>query len=228
MAFEDVRGKDGNVVISKGRTGLVMRPRTTPRNPKTAAQDSVRAALSKAAKTYKGLTSTQVQAWKNYAATITKTNPVTGKSYHPTAINAFVELAAKFLQVAPAGTVPLTPPSTSFVGDSITIGADTDPSTLIITASGANASGVTTEILIQPLANSTRNPDASQYKHLAFHAFVSATPTVNYTVPAGYYAVAYRFVKTSTGQASELVQLDVQTVTFSVAEGGRSKGKKAA
>ncbi len=33
MAFEDLRGKDGNVVISKGRTGLMLRPLSRPRNP---------------------------------------------------------------------------------------------------------------------------------------------------------------------------------------------------
>ena len=123
MAFQDLRGKDGNVVISKSRSGLIARPRIRARNPKSTAQTGVRNNLSKAAATFKNFTTAQAGAWNLYAQSITKHNPISGLTYSPTGINAFVALASKFLQINPAGTIPVAPPTTAFTGDSITITA---------------------------------------------------------------------------------------------------------
>lgn len=229
MAFEDLRGKDGNVVIRKGRNGLVLTPWVTPSNPRTGAQMAVRDYFTRATKAYEGLTSSQATAWKNYAETITKTDPVSGKTYHPTAGNVFVEYAAKFLQLNPNGTIPLTPPSSDFLGDSITLLVESEsPGVLQFTASGANASGVTTELLVQKIANGNRTPNKEGYKHAAWKAFTSGSLTQNVSVPAGYYAAGYRFVKNSTGQATEMIPLPVSMVSFSVTQGVPSNRRKAA
>lgn len=234
VLLQDLRGKAGNTVFQKSRDGIVVRPRVHGSNPRTAAQLAVRAALTKASQLFKGFSSVQFAAWQNYAQTVTKHNPVTGKAYHPTAINAYTELATKFLLVNPSGTPPSAPPSTSFAGDSITVTATAGTGKVTFTGSAANASGVTTELLLQPLASANRKPSGNGYRSKGFFAFASGTLSHDVVVPAGYYAAAYRFVKTSTGQATDLYPLPVAQVTLSLADGkfgeasAKSAGKKAA
>lgn len=219
MAFEDLRGKDGNVVIRGSRTSLVLTPLKTPNNPDSASQRAVRTYFRTAAKTYAALSSSQVTAWKDFANTITRTDPVSGQSYHPLAINVFIELTTKFLQLTPTGSIPLTPPTSSFIGDSITLSV-TNPSTGILrfTASAGNTVGVTTEILLQKLANGNRTPSSGQYRHSAFKFFTSLSLTQDVTVPAGYYASGYRFIKNATGQATPMIPITTQQVTLSISE----------
>ena len=227
MAFEDLRGKDGNVVIRKGRSGLTLTPRRTPSNPKTVAQRSVRANLSKAARTFKSMTVSQAAAWEAAAAGIVRSNPISGDSYQMTGINLFVEYTTKFLQATPGGTIPMAPPTTPFAGDTITLSATSgEPGKLTFTASAANAAGVTTEILIQRLASPHRNPQPGAYRHASFKAFASGSLTEALTLPAGYYATGYRFVNLATGQATEMIALPLSTVTLSVEVGGESSGQK--
>lgn len=101
----------------------------------------------------------------------------------------------------------------------------TSPSAGVITftASASNASGVTTEMLIQKLPGRNRTPNPEGYLSAAFQAFSSPTLTKNVFVPAGHYAVAYRFVKTATGQATNPVVIGIQTVALSLEDGGFSE-----
>ncbi len=150
-----------------------------------------------------------MQTWNAFAATITKTNPITGKTYSPTGFNEFVALTTKFLQVTPAGTIPTTPPSRGFAGDAITILA-TAPSAsgaIRFTASGANSANVKTEFLIQPLKNSNRTPSAKCYRSKGFFGFVSGTLSKDIGLPQGSYAVGYRFVNAATGQETSPLYL---------------------
>ena len=233
MAFQDLRGRDGTVVISKGRTGLKLTAWNAPTNPKSTAQSEVRSYLTRATTTYSGMTQAQGDAWRAYGAAQTRTNPISLETYTLTGINAFVELTTKFLQLSPSGTIPMTPPSVKFNGDSITVAASSGGAgVLTFTASGANAAGVTTELLIQPLKSLQRKPGANAYKHAAFKAFAAGSLTQTVNVPAGYYAAGYRFVKTATGQATDIVALPVTTIALSLADGGSvestSSKKKAA
>lgn len=227
MAFQDLRGKDGTVVIKKNRSGLTLTPHISPKNPQTAAQSFVRGNLSKASKTFRAFTASQAAAWEAYAESITRTNPISGETYHPAPINAFVELAAKFLQVNPAGTIPVTPPTGSFTGDNLTLDVDLDPGQLTITASGPNSAGVTTEILLQRLASIHRTPAAEAYRHKTFKAFTAGSPSVVIPVTAGVWAIAYRYVNTATGQATELQVLTTSVVSLSLAS-STPKGKSKA
>lgn len=215
IAFEQLRGKAGTVVVTKGRTGLVVKPRKSSANPRTTAQQSVRGAFAKAAGAYKGLTTSQAAAWRNYANTLERVNDVSGETYHPTAIDVFVGLATKFLQASPTGTIPVTPPSTPFTGDSITVSASAGVGKITFIASGSNAAGIKTELLLQPLASANRTPNSRGYRTKAIVALSSGTPQ-DVTVPAGYYAAAYRFVKTATGQATVLQPIAVVAVTLSL------------
>lgn len=223
IAFNDLRGKAGTVVVSKGKSSLVVRPRKSGKDPRSAGQEAIRFYLAKAAQAYKALTPTQIQAWKTYALTITKIDPVSGQTYHPSANSLFCGLAAKFLQISPTGTIPVAPPTSEFIGDSITLTA-TSPSagTVTFTSTGANSSGVKTELLLQPLASPNRAPNPKAYRTKSFATFTAMGNTASVTVPAGYYAAAYRFVKTATGQATELIQLSILTVALSLEKGSHN------
>lgn len=135
------------------RTGLYLRPRVTPKNPLTTSQTKVRAYLAKSAQTYKSLTTAQVANWEKHVSGITSINPITGKTYHPTAINEFVALSSKFLQVSPSGAIPADPPTSSFAGDTNSLTATAGTGTITFTATAPNAANVKTELLLQPLAS---------------------------------------------------------------------------
>lgn len=214
VLFNSLRGKAGSVVFANSKDGTVVRPRVSARNPQTPAQQAVRTALSKSAAAYKNLTSAQVAAWTAYANSITKHDPRTSKTYHPSPIAAFTSLASKFLQVAPTGTIPLTPPATAFAGDSITLTAVGASGKVNFTASAANAAGVTTELLLQPLKSQNRKAQPKGYRSKGFQVFATATPPpVAVSVAPGWYVPAYRFVNTATGQDTHIVILPAVQAT---------------
>jgi hypothetical protein len=226
ILLQNLRGKAGNSVFQGSRDGIVVRPRVQGTNPNTPAQQAVRAAFTLASQTYRGYTTEQVGAWELYATTQTKRNKVNGKSYSPTGIAVYIELSTKFLLATPGGTLPSTPPTTPFAGDSITVTATAGVGKVTFTATAANATGVTTELLLQPLKSANRKPQHNGYRSKAYFAFVSGTLTHDVPVPVGYYAAAYRFVKLATGQATPLFPLTTEGVTFAV-EAGSKKSKAA-
>ncbi|MBV6459458.1 MAG: hypothetical protein HONBIEJF_02606 [Fimbriimonadaceae bacterium] len=228
MAFEDLRGKNGTVVISKSRNGLALRPFVIPTNPNTQAQEAIRSYLTKAARTFKALSAAQVQAWRDYALTITLTDPITGEQYHPTAINAFIELATKFLQNNPTGSIPQTPPASPYVGDNVTVTATAGAGKVTFTASAGNSVGTKTELLLQRLPGANRKPSKNGYRSKGFFQFLPGTLSTDVTVPPGSYVAGYRFINTSTGQVTEMIPIPAGAVTFAVVQGGEGSKKKAA
>lgn len=228
-AFADsLSGKSGNTVFRKTKGGTVVSDHVIPDNPNTLAQQGVRNNFRRATTNFSTLSDAQVQAWNTFAGNFTHRTKG-GKLRAKSGINVYAGLVSKMLQVNPSATMPTAPPSSAFTGDSITITAESETTgTVTFTASAANASGITTELLLQPLRNSHRHPQPQGYRTKAFFTFTSGTLTKNVTVPAGYYAAAYRFVKTSTGQETGLFLLPVQQVDFSVEAGNSGKQKKAA
>lgn len=214
----DIRGKMGTDVFGRYRGGPTGRVKKAPRNPKTAAQRAIRGYLSRASKLYESFSAAQNASWEAYGATITRHNPVTGGTYTSSGITAFCELAVKFLQNNPNGVIPLTPPNSEFLGDSITLTAAPGTGKVTFSASGANSPGVVTELLLQKINSPNRKPNPNAYKSMMFKVFPTSPLTQDITVTAGYYVAAYRFVKITTGQATDLTPLNVQAVTFSVEE----------
>lgn len=213
VIVSQIRGKVGGGVFTHARNGATLRTRVKPSNPRTAAQSGVRSDLTDAARAFKALGSSDLTAWKNYAASITKTNAISGSTYHPSAISLFVALAAKFLQLTPGGTIPVTPPAAPFEGDTITVTAAGASGKITFTGSAANASGVTTELLYQKLPSANRVPNPKGYKHGAFKAMASMALTQDVTLSPGEYIPAYKFVENTTGQQSGLVILPQVTVS---------------
>lgn len=211
--IEDIRGKVGNSVFTAGRSGAVLRTRAQVKNPNTAAQSGVRANLSKASATFKGLTSAQVTQWANYAATIVRHNPVNGTAYNPAPNAIFVALASKFLQITPGGTIPVTPPASAFAGDSIAVTAAGASGSVTFTASAGSGTNIKTELLLQRLPSANRTPGAKGYRSKRFVAFAGTGLTSNVPVVPGIYVPAYRFVNTATGQDTGLIMLPPVTVS---------------
>ena len=224
ILLSSLRGKVGNAVFQKAKGGgTTVRIRVKGTNPKTPAQVAVRSNLTRASQAYKNMTTPQIAAWKTYASTLTFTGKKSSRKYAPTAIDAFTELAAKFLQINPSGTIPLTPPSASFAGDTITVTATGGTGLVTFTASGPNGTNIKTELLLQTLKSKNRTPQPKQYRSKAFFAFLPGTLSTTVAVPTGFYAAGYRFVNTLTGQETPMVPLTVLTVALSVEEGGKKK-----
>lgn len=217
-----ISGSAGNVTFVEGKEGTIVRSRTRPKNPSTPAQQAVRAAFTKCTRLWSGFTTAQIQAWEKWASKTTEHDEVTGKGFKSTGFNAFVKLAAKYLQVNPSGTVPTAPPSTPFGGDVVAFTVTAGTGKLTFTADKANAAGVTTELLIQPLVNKNRKPGKA-YKSAGFFTFTSGSLSRDVAVPAGWYAAAYRFVMSATGQDTQVQTLAVHQVTFAVEQGGTQK-----
>lgn len=210
--IQDLRGKIGNTVFTRARNGATVRARVNVSNPRTSAQTAVRANLARASAAYKNMTPAQVQAWRAYASTQTRRDPITGASYTPAANTVFTGLASKFLQNNPAGAIPVTPPASAFGGDALTVIASEVNGTVLFEASGPDTANVKTELLLQPLKSQNRTPTAKGYRTRAFVAFAAGALDHNVPVPNGFYVPAYRFINALTGQDTELVTLPVVEV----------------
>lgn len=223
ILLQSLRGKVGNAVFNKGKGGsTTVRVRVRGTNPKTSAQVGVRTNLSRAAQTFRGFNIAQYNLWKAYAQTLTRVGKKSGKRYTPSAINAFTELTAKYLQINPTGSIPLGPPATPFTGDVITVTATAGTGKITFTASAANAANVRTELLVQPLKSRNRTPTAKGYRTRGFIAFAVGSLSADVTVNPGFYAVAYRFVNVNTGQEVALVPLPLLTVALAAEDGGEA------
>lgn len=222
-------GKMSNLTFSNTKEGTIMRERITPKNPRTAAQIAVRTAFTKATKQWANLTNANLAAWRDYTKTYSNVQETTDKSYNSDAFNAFVKLAAKWYAVNPSGTAPANPPTTTFNGDNITIGAIAGTGLVRFTASGPNASGVTTALLLARTGGRNRTANPGQYRERAYVTFTSGSLTASVNVPPGWYAAGYSFINIATGQESEPVLLgNIGGVTLAVEQGATTKGKKAA
>lgn len=223
-------GKLDTLTFSDTKEGTIMRMRVTPKNPRSASQIATRLAFTKATRQWATLTSGQIAAWEAFAQGYEVTEETTEVVYHSYGFNAFVKLAAKYFAVNPSSTsAPTNPPATSFNGDTAKITADAIAGAVKFTSNAANASKVTTALLLQPLKNKNRKPSATGYRTKVYFTFLAGTLTKDVTVPSGYYAAGYQFVNTDTGQETAPVYITVANpVTFSVVGTDSATKKKAA
>lgn len=207
-------GKLGNAVFAETPSGTEVRTYTIPDNPDTPAQRKVRNDFTKYTAGWSALTSTQKAQWNTYAGNIKRRDKTTGKLVTPQARNIYGGLTTKFYQINATGTAPTTPPTSTFAGDSITLVAGMVSGKFTFTASAANASGVKTELLLQKLASDDRTPTKDGYRTNQYVAFATGSLSVLLSdLAPGFYAPAYRFVKTATGQEVGLIELPVVQVS---------------
>lgn len=198
-----------------------MRDRSVPTGVPSTAQVAVRNNMRKDGAAWQALSVAQQQAWSAAAAKTLRKGKKSGRNYVPSGYQLFTALTTKWYQINGTGTPPVAPPTGNFNGDSISItcGSGT-PGQLSFIASAANATGVRTELLVQALKGKNRKAMPKAYVSKGFTTYAAGSLTSNVTVPAGYWAVGYRFVETATGRETAIVPLPVTTVALSVEDGG--------
>lgn len=211
--YQDIRGAVGKEVIFLSNYGLVTRRKPRYKYPVHSDVQAANERLRLAMAAWSSLTLDQVQAWRNYGASVRKVDPVTLKEYTQTARTAFCGLTVKYLQANPVGDIPTLPPNDALIGDAVLLAVAPISGGVRFTAGGPNTPGVTTELLVQKLANIRRLP-GKFYKSKAFHAFTSSSLDFDLPLEPGAYAFAYRFVRVATGQATGTSALSVVEVAF--------------
>ena len=103
----DMRGKLNGSVISKNRSGAIVRNKVTPSNPQTASQMANRALLGSASIAWGSLSQAQRDSFDNAVSQWTGTN-IFGDNVTPTGKNLFVALYKNAVSVG--ATAPLTAP----------------------------------------------------------------------------------------------------------------------
>ncbi|HZH99267.1 MAG TPA: hypothetical protein VEX38_09870 [Fimbriimonadaceae bacterium] len=201
-----ISGALGNVVFARRGNTLTVRERVPVRNPRTEAQVSARATLAEAAKQYGQLSDEQLEAWSRYAASLSQDPPANGYT-------AYMKLAAKYLRVNPGGTPPALPPTSVFFGDAIAVSAAGAPGEIVFTALAPNASDIVTELLLQPLPSRTRGTNPRNWRSAAYVSFAHGELEHVLPVQKGWYAVAYRFVNSVTGQETGMAALGKRHVS---------------
>ena len=168
-----------------------------------------RARQTKVARAWAGLSLEADARWKDYALGMAAPSPRTGLSVAPRADNVFGALYSRMLLVDPLAVPPQSPPTGAFFGDTIGVNVAGGAAHATFGATGANAPGVVTELLLQPLENAKRRRYLEKYRHAGLAAFASGSLAQEVPLAPGWYAAAYRFVKAATGQATALAEIGV-------------------
>jgi hypothetical protein len=102
----------GGATFSKNRGGNYIRKRVAPVQPRSSAQQAIRATLSALSGQWKSLSNSQIAAWSALASTITLKDSL-GNSYIPTGNQLFVGLNATLTTCAEPtnSTAPGAPPA---------------------------------------------------------------------------------------------------------------------
>ena len=205
--IEDVRGKLGHAVHTKARSGKTLRGTAVPKRKATPAQTLQRSRMGRAAKAYKALTAPQLALWKAYAATLTKTDPVTGKHYTPAPGTVFNALVSKYQQVNTSPLFPPPPPTTPFAGDALAFVLSPDVGALYLTSTNANRADTITEFWLQSLGSEARRPSTTRYLQAGLIVFTEDDLTTSLSLAPGWYSVAVSYVRLSTGQKTPRIAL---------------------
>lgn len=200
-------GKSGNTVFVQTPGGTLVRERNVPFDPKTANQVIARQRMTRASVAWSEMEPEQVELWEDYAQSLAQRNPSTGQWRSPRPMNLFTALYVKLQQLDPASPPPAAPPANPFFGDSINVSVGSADGTVTFTANRPNGEGVVTELLLQPLANRNRKAYLDKYRSQAFVVFEEGSLTADVPAQPGWYACAYRFVNTETGQDTALAQV---------------------
>lgn len=128
-------GSTGGVTASRNRYGQYLRNRTVPVNPNTPRQQAVRSAFASGAILWQGLSNTQREQWRAYAATTPTLNKL-GETVYLTGNAAFLAayqwFAASGNDASWVETAPVTPGMSSWGS-----GLDTELQLSVATGFGA-------------------------------------------------------------------------------------------
>lgn len=118
--ISDARGSLGGAVFARNPTGVYMRARTAPTQPRTPSQVNNRDQFTIASQAWRTLGSSLIQGWNAYAETLSRTNSL-GVRYTPSGFQVFVEYTRNLqsIGITDLPTLPtatFNPPAYDFLG----------------------------------------------------------------------------------------------------------------
>lgn len=197
----ELSGSVGNVAFRRTSSGTQMVERSRGRDPQTPAQRAARDRMRRAGQAWLSLSLEEAEAWREYARRLAPSALVRP----PQAVNVFKTFATRVLAVNPLVAIPVLPPSAPFGGDAVRVTVQAVQGGIAFVPDGSNATGVVTELLVQALASPHRAAYPERYRSQGFLAFTGEPVVV--PTGAGWHAVAVRFVRAATGQATPLLEL---------------------
>lgn len=215
MLARGLSGSAGSVVFVRDPSGATfVRERPLVRGGVSQAQRTWRDLIARAGAMWRTLTPEEVAAWWQYADALRAADGPALDVPPANASGLFAGLAAKVWQLDPYAEAPRLPPPTAFTGDGIAVSAAAVPveGAVRFTASAPNASGVVTEVLLQPLPSATARPKRGKDRIRGAVSFAPGGLWMDVPVRSGTYAASVRFVRASTGQLSALVRLGALVV----------------
>lgn len=202
--LEGLHGKAGNAVYVRTASGVSVRDYVIPRDPKSPLQRAARQRIARCAEAWHQLTPQQGQRWREYALRLGKREPGSQTVVAPRAQNVFNALACRLQQLDPNAVIPLEPPASIYFGESVAINVTASAGEITFEASAPNTANVVTDLLIQRLTGGASTPQLKEYRHQTFVSFSSGHLSETLSVEPGWYACAFRFVNTETGQDTGL------------------------
>lgn len=207
-------GSAGPVVFVQTANGTtVVREKPTPNDPQSPKQVAWRDLVRRAGALWRTLEPEQAEAWRLYAEAQREARRRQGSPAAINASGAFTALAIKVWQIDPSANPFLDPPAQEFTGDGIQVAATGGAGSVTFSASGPNADGVVTELLLQALPSRLATPQPGRDRHQGFATFASGSLGATVLARRGAYAASVRFVRAATGQASALVRVGVVVVS---------------
>lgn len=215
-----LKGRLGNIVMVSDGDDLILRERPGRYLPQEASQVAAQSRQTSGAKLWKNLPVEAAEAWRRYAVRNPLPPKPNGRPGSTRGDNVFGSFATRYLLVHPGSTPPARPPESAFFGDSIGVRLAAVTLTLPspegegasemrIVADGPNAPGVVTQILLQPLVSRNRRTYATKYVHEAIVTFTAEVREVTLPMATPWVAVAYRFIRADTGQATALAEIGI-------------------
>lgn len=205
--FDNIAGKYEGIVVSSGRTGLIIRRRPKYKRVMSPAQTLAAVRMQLASQTWNGMSRQQAVAWNEYADNLIRVSPASGKHYRGKGFNTFVALGTKILQVDPEAELPMLPPTSAYLGDGITLVARPVEGGIEFEASGPTEPDTVVELLAERLPN-IRRAATGRLGSLGFVSFTPGNLTVFVPADPGAFVPGYQFVRQSTGQVAGYRVLD--------------------
>ena len=194
----DASGNCGPIIVARGRGGPVVRQRPVYKRHQSDDQLAQEARLKAVAAQWSLLSTAQAQAWDEYARGTRRRNTVSGGTYTSSGYNVYSALSLVLVRLDPGRALPTRPPQAGFAGDRPGFEVSAEPGALVFAATGPNAPGIVTELMVQRLPTPRRRP-TRRYKSAAFTRFTPETLVQDLPAEPAAYACATRFIQASTG-----------------------------
>lgn len=204
----DGRGKVGGHVLTKNKSGAIVRTKVTPSNPRTQAQQLVRAIMATVSQAWSALTQQQIASWNEQAPEWAGTN-VFGDNVEPSGKTLHQSLNVNLLNTGQS--VLTVPPVKVATPDDILQSATLDltAETLTLTGTDTTAGKVIVVEATPPVSNGRTNVKNLYRKvyHAPADSYVAADAFDGYEEKFGTPGAGNRiFVRVKyvmpTGQAS--------------------------